>query len=64
MYFEIDFDRVHQYCWRLRNDDGEVVVSGDGYVRKQDCLDTVNSIKSGAATDEIIDLMDSPPPDE
>ena len=61
MTFEIDFSRVHQYRWRLRSDEGEVAISGEGYVRKQDCLDVVDALRSGELAAAVVDLTDVPP---
>ena len=61
MTFEIDFSRVHQYRWRLRSDKGEVAISGEGYVRKQDCLDVVDALRSGEPAAVVVDLTDVPP---
>jgi uncharacterized protein YegP (UPF0339 family) len=61
MTFEIDFSRAHQYRWRLLSDEGEVALSGEGYVRKQDCLDVVEALRSGELAAAVVDLTDVPP---
>jgi uncharacterized protein YegP (UPF0339 family) len=58
MTFEIDFDRVRLYRWRLRTDEGEVAVSGEGYIRKQDCLDVVDALRSAKFSAALIDLTE------
>jgi uncharacterized protein YegP (UPF0339 family) len=62
MTFEIDFSRVHRYRWRLRTNEGEVAISGEGYVRKRDCVETVNALQSCVLTAAMIDLTDPPSP--
>ena len=62
MTFEIDLSRVHQYCWRVRTNEGEVAISGEGYVRKRDCVDTVNALQSCVLTAAMIDLTAPPSP--
>jgi uncharacterized protein YegP (UPF0339 family) len=61
MTFEIDFDRVRFYSWRLRTEGGEVAASGEGYLRKQDCLEVVDALRSGEFSAALLDLTEVPP---
>jgi uncharacterized protein YegP (UPF0339 family) len=53
--FEIYRDEGGEYRWRFRADNGEIVASGEGYRRKEDCAHAVRLIKDQAPQAEMAD---------
>ena len=53
--FEIYRDEGGEYRWRFRADNGEIVASGEGYRRKEDCEHAVRLIKDQAPQAEMAD---------
>ena len=45
-----------RYYWRLKDVNGEIIVQGDGYTSKINCLAAINLIKKIAPTAPIVDL--------
>lgn len=46
------------YYWRLVAKNGETVCQSEGYMRKSDCLKTIESIKNGAHGASIMEVGD------
>ncbi len=46
MYFEIYKDSTHQWRWRLKAANHEVIASGESYHNKSDCLHAITLVKS------------------
>jgi uncharacterized protein len=46
-----------RYYWRLKDANGEIIVQGDGYTSKRNCLDSITLIKKIAPTAPIVDLV-------
>ena len=50
-------DRVGEYRWHLRADNGEVIAdSSEGYVKKSDCEHGIDLVKTQASGAEVEDL--------
>jgi len=47
-----------QYYYRLRAGNGEIVLSGEGYVTKQSCLNGIASVKQNAPYDSRYERKD------
>jgi uncharacterized protein YegP (UPF0339 family) len=45
-----------RYYWRLKDANGEIIVQGDGYTSKINCLAAIALIKKIAPTAPIADL--------
>ena len=45
-----------RYYWRLKDANGEIIVQGDGYTSKTNCLAAITLIKKNAPTAPIVDL--------
>ena len=48
-----DTDAPSEWRWRLKAANNEIVAASEGYKNKQDALDTIELIKSSAATAPI-----------
>lgn len=48
-----------QYYYRLRAGNGEIVLTGEGYVTKQGCLNGIASVKQNAPYDSRYERKDS-----
>lgn len=57
MKFEVYTDKSGQYRWRLKAANGQIIAtSGEGYVRKADCLHGIELVKgSGDGTVEDVE---------
>ena len=53
--FEIYRDEVGEFRWRFRADNNEVVASGEGYHRWDDCEHAMQLLKEQAPQTEVID---------
>jgi uncharacterized protein YegP (UPF0339 family) len=53
--FETYRNEGGEYRWRFRADNGEIVASGEGYHRKEDCEHAVRLIKDQAPQAEVAD---------
>lgn len=49
----------HQYYFRLRSTNGEIVLNGEGYTAKQSCLSAIASVKVNAPHDSRYDRKNS-----
>ncbi len=47
-----------QYYYKLRATNGEVILSGEGYTTKQNCLNGITSVKAHAPYDQYYDRKD------
>jgi uncharacterized protein YegP (UPF0339 family) len=45
-----------RYYWRLKDANSVIIVQGDGYTSKKNCLDAITLIKKVAPTAPIVDL--------
>jgi hypothetical protein len=45
-----------RYYWRLKDANGEIIVQGEGYTSKINCIAAINSIKKIAPNAPIVDL--------
>ena len=45
-------DVNNQYYFRLKAENGKLILASEGYVAKQSCKDGIQSVKRNAATDE------------
>lgn len=50
----------YQYYFRLRAANGEIVLSGEGYTTKQNCLNGIASVKANAPYDSRYNRKDYP----
>ena len=48
-----------QYYYRLRAGNGEIILSGEGYTTKQNCLNGIASVKLNAPNDSRYEKKDS-----
>lgn len=48
----------NQFYWRLRAKNGEIICQSEGYVRKSQCLKTIESIQNGAHGAAIKEIGD------
>ncbi|TGK77556.1 DUF1508 domain-containing protein [Leptospira noumeaensis] len=53
--FEIYKDKSGEFRFRLKAGNGEIIASSEGYSSKQACENGINSIKTNAASAEIVD---------
>jgi uncharacterized protein YegP (UPF0339 family) len=59
MTFEIYVDRVGEWRWRLKAENGRILAdSGEGYHNRQDCWNVVELIKDSAEF-AIMEVVDS-----
>lgn len=49
-----------QYYYHLRATNGEIILSGEGYTSKQNCLNAIYSVKANAPNDSRYDRKDMP----
>lgn len=49
----------NQYYYRLRSKNGEIILSGEGYTTKQNCLNGIASIKQNAPDDSQYERKDN-----
>lgn len=49
-----------QYYYRLRSGNGEIVLFGEGYSSKQNCLNAIHSVKTNAPNDGRYERNDRP----
>jgi uncharacterized protein len=47
-----------QYYYRLRATNGEIILNGEGYTTKQNCLNGIASVKAHAPNDQYYDRKD------
>ncbi|MCP5061094.1 MAG: DUF1508 domain-containing protein [Ignavibacteriae bacterium] len=48
MYFEIYQDSSNQWRWRLKASNHEIIAQGESYYNKNDCLHSIELVKSTA----------------
>jgi uncharacterized protein YegP (UPF0339 family) len=54
--FEVYEDKAHQYRWRLKSRNGQVIASSsESYKAKADCDAAIDTIKKGAAKADVED---------
>lgn len=53
--FEIFKDKKEEYRFRMVAPNGQIIAVGEGYTRKESCLNTIQSIKKNAAEAEIVE---------
>ncbi|MCW7470746.1 YegP family protein [Leptospira kanakyensis] len=53
--FEIYKDKSGEFRFRLKAGNGEIIASSEGYSSKQACENGINSVKTNAASAEIVD---------
>jgi uncharacterized protein YegP (UPF0339 family) len=58
MKFVVRKNKGGEFYWQLVAGNGEVMASSEGMTRKQSCLDSIASIKKGAADAEVVDKSD------
>ena len=58
--FELYKDKVGEFRWRLRHQNGEIIASGEGYTTKANALNGIESVKKNAP-DANIEEIDIPP---
>ena len=46
MYFQIYVDKNHEWRWRLKGGNHEIIAHGEGYTTKQNCLHAINLVKN------------------
>jgi len=46
-----------RYFWRLKDANGKIIVQGNGYTSKRNCIDAIDIIKKIAPTAPITDLV-------
>ncbi len=52
--FQIFKDSAGEYRWRLRADNNEIIAdSAEGYVRKPDCVHSIDLVKQLSPTAEV-----------
>src|SRR5689334_10429675 len=49
----------NQYYYNLRSANGEKILSGEGYITKQSCLNGIASVKTNAPYDSRYDKKDA-----
>lgn len=49
----------NQYYYRLRASNGEIILSGEGYTSKQNCLHAISSVKVNAPNDSRYERKDT-----
>lgn len=53
-HFEISPGRDHQWRWRFRAANGEIIASGEGYVAHADCVHAIDLLKRNAASAPVL----------
>ena len=53
--FEVYTDKAEEYRWRLRADNGQIIASGEGYRKRNDCLHCIDLIKEQASGAEVVE---------
>ncbi len=54
--FEIFKDKKDEFRFRMVAPNGQIIANSEGYTRKENCLDTIESIRRNAADAEIVDV--------
>ena len=57
MKYELYKDRRGEWRWRLRASNHEIIASGEGYVKRADCVHSIRLVKRSAKT-KIVDLVE------
>ena len=57
MKYEIYKDRRGEWRWRLRASNHEIIASGEGYVKRADCVHSIRLVKRSTKT-KIVDLVE------
>jgi len=55
MKFVVSRNAAGEFFWRLIGANGEVMVVSEGMSRKQSCMDSIDSVKRGAAEAQVVD---------
>jgi len=50
--------RNSEYYYRLKSSNGEIILSGEGYTTKQNCLNAIASVKTNAPYDSRYERKD------
>lgn len=50
----------NQYYYHLRSVNGEIILSGEGYTSKHNCLNGIHSVKTNAPYDNRYERKDAP----
>ncbi len=57
--FEVYRDSADDYRWRLRADNGNIIAdSGQGYSRRTDCENGIESVKEEAPDADLVDQVE------
>ena len=51
--FEVYKDAKEEWRFRLVASNGQIIAVGESYKNKNDCIDTINSIKTNAPSAEL-----------
>ena len=52
--YEVYLDKAGEYRFRLKARNGEIIATGEGYKKKANCLNGIDSIKRNAPDAEIV----------
>lgn len=55
--FEISRDRRKKYRFRFVAPNGKIMMNGEGYERRKNCLDSIESIQRNAPGAKIVDVQ-------
>jgi len=53
--FEIKVDRAGEYRFNLLASNGQVILSSEGYVRKESCINGIESVRRHSAEDRFFE---------
>lgn len=54
--FEVYVDKAGEFRFRLKAKNGQIIATGEGYKRKDSCLNGIESVKKNAPEAEIVKI--------